>query len=76
MPKTEDEWWEEIEVTSTGKRRRYYTATCPICYDSQTADVQSSDAGARTVARGKVMTHIRMKHPEEVKPQAPTPPDK
>jgi hypothetical protein len=53
----------QITVTETANRGdHYFTAMCPLCGRTETADVLSSVAVARTVAKGKVVTHIHLGH--------------
>jgi hypothetical protein len=67
MKKTPKQWLEEISTTSRTKgNNNWYTASCPICGDSQDATVVSSGAAAETAARGKVLAQIRMSHADHV----------
>jgi hypothetical protein len=57
------EWRDLIRVEFKGKaRNRHCSATCPICLVSYDVDILSSDASARTLAVGKVASHISSAH--------------
>ena len=57
------EWRDLIHAELKGEGRdRYCTATCPICLISYNVDILSSDASARTLAVGKVASHINNAH--------------
>jgi hypothetical protein len=57
------EWRDLIRPEFKGKGgNRQCTATCPICLISYDVDILSSDASARTLAVGKVASHINSAH--------------
>jgi hypothetical protein len=57
------EWRALIRAERKGEGRdRYCTATCPICLISFNVNNLSSDASARTLAVGKVASHINNAH--------------
>ena len=71
--KTEDEWRALILVTLTEKRNdRYYTASCPICGEKETATSIGNDVG-KFVARGKIAGHMKRKHSDQISSDKPDP---
>ena len=45
-----------------GRRSRYYSATCPICFISYDVDILGTDASARAWAVEKVVSHVNSAH--------------
>jgi hypothetical protein len=45
-----------------GRRSRYYSAICPICFISYDVDIVGSDTSAHALAVEKVASHIKKTH--------------
>jgi len=57
------EWRDLIRTELRGKgRNRQCTATCPICLISYDVDILGRESSARTLAVGKVTSHINSAH--------------
>lgn len=56
--------------SANGKQKReghcIYNAFCPLCGEAENVVVLSNEQAAQDAARLKVLTHIRLKHPELV----------
>jgi hypothetical protein len=57
------EWRDLIRIEFKGRgKNRHCSATCPICLISYDVEIPSSEASARTLAVGKVASHINRVH--------------
>jgi hypothetical protein len=57
------EWRDLIRTEFKGQGgNRHCSATCPICLVSYDVDSLSNDASARTLAMGRVVSHMNSAH--------------
>ncbi len=57
------EWRDLIRIEFKGRgKNRHCSATCPICLISYDVEIPSSEPSARTLAVGKVASHINRVH--------------